>query len=304
MKKGHLIKSVDPGSIAEEMELEPGDVLLTIDGDEIEDIFDYEYKINSEEITLLVRKKNGEEWELDIVNEYQDLGITFENGLMSDYRSCRNKCIFCFIDQMPPGMRETLYFKDDDSRLSFLQGNYITLKNITIENNAAKLGQAVALHIEGDHILVQNCRLLGNQDTVYTGRAGSRIAFYDCYIEGTTDFIFGPSLAWFENCEIHSKADSYITAASSPAGQKYGYVFNTIPAMVLDAGHLQWFSPSILIYDIASSPGGTDFAYCKAHGIRADIYLGIPGKLYPKEAGTVIASGIYEHVLATETPSD
>ena len=81
-------------------------------------------------------------------------------------------------------------------------------------------------------------------------------------------------------------------------------MFNTIPAMVLDAGHLQWFSPSILIYDIASSPGGTDFAYCKAHGIRADIYLGIPGKLYPKEAGTVIASGIYEHVLATETPSD
>ena len=73
---------------------------------------------------------------------------------------------------------------------------------------------------------MQNCRLLGNQDTVYTGRAGSRIAFYDCYIEGTTDFIFGPSLAWFENCEIHSKADSYITAASSPAGQKYGYVFN------------------------------------------------------------------------------
>ena len=129
-QKGHLIKSVDPGSIAEEMELEPGDVLLTIDGDEIEDIFDYEYKINSEEITLLVRKKNGEEWELDIVNEYQDLGITFENGLMSDYRSCRNKCIFCFIDQMPPGMRETLYFKDDDSRLSFLQGNYITLTNM------------------------------------------------------------------------------------------------------------------------------------------------------------------------------
>ena len=131
MKKGHLIKSVDPGSIAEEMELEPGDVLLTIDGDEIEDIFDYEYKINSEEITLLVRKKNGEEWELDIVNEYQDLGITFENGLMSDYRSCRNKCIFCFIDQMPPGMRETLYFKDDDSRLSFLQGNYLTLTNMS-----------------------------------------------------------------------------------------------------------------------------------------------------------------------------
>lgn len=106
-----------------------------------------------------------------------------------------------------------------------IQGSYITLKDITIENNAAKLGQAVALHTEGDHILVQNCRLLGNQDTVYTGVGGTRVAFYDCYIEGTTDFIFGPSIAWFQNCEIHSKANSYITAASTPAGQKYGYVF-------------------------------------------------------------------------------
>lgn len=106
-----------------------------------------------------------------------------------------------------------------------VQGSYITLKDITIENNAAKLGQAVALHTEGDHILVQNCRLLGNQDTVYTGVGGTRVAFYDSYIEGTTDFIFGPSIAWFQNCEIHSKANSYITAASTPAGQKYGYVF-------------------------------------------------------------------------------
>ena len=106
-----------------------------------------------------------------------------------------------------------------------VQGSYITLKDITIENNAAKLGQAVTLHTEGDHILVQNCRLLGNQDTVYTGVGGTRVAFYNCYIEGTTDFIFGPSIAWFQNCEIHSKANSYITAASTPAGQKYGYVF-------------------------------------------------------------------------------
>ena len=106
-----------------------------------------------------------------------------------------------------------------------IEGSYITVKDITIENNAAKLGQAVALHTEGDHILVQNCKLLGNQDTVYTGVGGTRIAFYDCYIEGTTDFIFGPSTVWFENCEIHSKANSYITAASTPAGQKYGYIF-------------------------------------------------------------------------------
>ncbi len=79
---------------------------------------------------MTVRKADGEEWELDIENDYEDLGLTFENGLMSEYRSCSNKCIFCFIDQMPPGMRETLYFKDDDTRLSFLQGNYVTLTNL------------------------------------------------------------------------------------------------------------------------------------------------------------------------------
>lgn len=130
-ERGHIIKSVDPDSIAEQLELEPGDAVLSIDGKVLEDIFDYEYYINSESILMVVRKKNGEEWELEIENEYEDLGITFENGLMSEYRSCRNNCIFCFIDQMPPGMRETLYFKDDDSRLSFLQGNYVTLTNMS-----------------------------------------------------------------------------------------------------------------------------------------------------------------------------
>ncbi len=129
--KGHVIKSIDSGSIAEQLELEPGDAVLTIDGNEIEDIFDYEYYRNSESIVMVVRKSNGEEWELDIEHDYEDLGITFENGLMSEYRSCRNQCVFCFIDQMPPGMRETLYFKDDDSRLSFLQGNYVTLTNMS-----------------------------------------------------------------------------------------------------------------------------------------------------------------------------
>ncbi|WP_124066509.1 DUF512 domain-containing protein [Clostridium sp. E02] len=130
-KRGHIIKEVDLGSIAEELELEPGDIVLSIDGHELEDIFDYEYYVNSESILMLVRKKNGEEWELEIENQYEEIGLTFENGLMSDYRTCRNKCIFCFIDQMPPGMRDTLYFKDDDSRLSFLQGNYVTLTNMS-----------------------------------------------------------------------------------------------------------------------------------------------------------------------------
>lgn len=107
-----------------------------------------------------------------------------------------------------------------------VQGSYITFRNITIENNAAKLGQAVALHTEGDHLQFVNCRLLGNQDTVYTGVANTRVLFLNCYIEGTTDFIFGPSTAWFEQCTIHSKANSYVTAASTPANVTYGYVFD------------------------------------------------------------------------------
>ena len=107
-----------------------------------------------------------------------------------------------------------------------IEGNGITLKNITIENNSARLGQAVALHTEGDRLLFVNCRFLGHQDTVYTGTAGTRLLFDHCYIEGTTDFIFGPSTAWFEQCDIFCKANSYITAASTPQKSLYGYVFN------------------------------------------------------------------------------
>ena len=107
-----------------------------------------------------------------------------------------------------------------------IEGNDITLKNITIENNAARLGQAVALHTEGDRLKFINCRFLGNQDTVYTGMAGTRLYFLNCYIEGTTDFIFGPSTVWFEQCDIYCKANSYITAASTPQNVAYGYIFN------------------------------------------------------------------------------
>lgn len=129
--KKHIIENIVSGSIAEELELEIGDELISINGKEIEDVFDYHYLVNDEYLEVVVRKANGEEWELEIEKDYdEDLGIAFENGLMDNYKSCTNKCMFCFIDQMPPGMRETLYFKDDDSRLSFLQGNYVTLTNM------------------------------------------------------------------------------------------------------------------------------------------------------------------------------
>lgn len=133
--KGHKISMVYSDSIAMELGIEVGDYLLEVNGHKIGDVFDYRYYMKDEYVLVLIRKSNGEEWELEIEKDYDDdLGVEFENSLMSDYKSCSNKCIFCFIDQMPPGMRETLYFKDDDSRLSFLQGNYITLTNMKMED--------------------------------------------------------------------------------------------------------------------------------------------------------------------------
>ena len=131
-KHEHIVKSLMPGGIGEELGIEPGDKLLAINGNEIQDVFDYYYYEESEQPLLLIEKPDGEEWELEIEkDEDESLGIEFDQSLMDEYRSCRNKCMFCFIDQMPKGMRETLYFKDDDSRLSFLQGNYITLTNMS-----------------------------------------------------------------------------------------------------------------------------------------------------------------------------
>ena len=131
MKK-HRIERVEPGSIAEELEIKAGDLVLQINGQDIEDVFDYEFLCKDENVDLLVETAEGEPVLYEIEkDEDEDLGLDFGEGLMDDYRSCRNKCVFCFIDQMPPGMRETLYFKDDDARLSFLQGNYVTLTNMS-----------------------------------------------------------------------------------------------------------------------------------------------------------------------------
>lgn len=165
-EKGHLIKSVQPDSIAEEMEIEAGDRLLLINGEEAEDIFDYQYMIQDEYVEILIRKPSGEEWLLEIDKEYEeDLGVAFENGLMDEYRSCCNKCIFCFIDQMPKGMRETLYFKDDDSRLSFLQGNYVTLTNMSEKD----VERVIKYHLSPINVSFHTtnpelrCRMLNNR---------------------------------------------------------------------------------------------------------------------------------------------
>ncbi|MCI8992183.1 MAG: DUF512 domain-containing protein [Eubacterium sp.] len=182
MKK-HKIDFIEPGSIAEELGIETGDYLLTVNKEEIEDVFDYHFLINEEYVEVLVEKKNGEEWELEIEKEYEeDLGIGFQNGLMDAYRSCHNKCIFCFIDQMPPGMRDTLYFKDDDSRLSFLQGNYVTLTNLK-ETDVERI---ITYKLAPINISVQTmnprlrCKMLNNR---FAGEALALIKrFYDAGI--------------------------------------------------------------------------------------------------------------------------
>ena len=165
-EKGHVIGRVMPGSIAEELEIEAGDRLLTIDNTEIEDIFDYQFLVQDTYIEVLIEKPNGEQWLLEVDKDFdEDLGIEFENGLMDEYRSCHNKCIFCFVDQMPKGMRETLYFKDDDSRLSFLQGNYVTLTNMSEHD----IDRIIRYHLAPINISFQTmnpqlrCKMLNNR---------------------------------------------------------------------------------------------------------------------------------------------
>lgn len=182
-RRWHRIKEVLPESIGEEMEIEAGDILLAVNGEEIEDIFDYQFLIEDEYVVLLIQKANGEEWELEIDKDYdEDIGLVFENSLMDEYHSCRNKCMFCFIDQMPEGMRETLYFKDDDSRLSFLQGNYVTLTNMSDKD----VDRIIRYHLAPINISVHTtnpelrCKMLTNR---FAGEALKKIdRFYEAEI--------------------------------------------------------------------------------------------------------------------------
>ena len=164
--KVHVIQETEPGSIAEELGLEPGDAILEINGQPIEDVFDYRLMCQEEYLELLVRGADGDEAIFEVEkDDDEDLGIVFENGLMDDYRSCSNHCMFCFIDQMPPGMRETLYFKDDDSRLSFLQGNYVTLTNMSQED----IDRVIKYHLSPINVSFQamnpklRCKMLHNR---------------------------------------------------------------------------------------------------------------------------------------------
>jgi len=163
--------------------------------------------------TTVILLKEGTYYEKVVIPDYvRNLKIVGEN---------REKTIISYNDHARLNNMGTFR-----TYTLLIRGEDITLENITIENNAPMVGQAVALHTEGDRIILKNCRLLGNQDTLYTGREKGRLFFFNCYIEGTTDFIFGSSTAWFEQCDIHGKKNSYITAASTPADAAFGYIFN------------------------------------------------------------------------------
>lgn len=159
------IKYVEPGSIASEAGLESGDIILTINGKKVHDILEYRYLTAEYEVTVEVQKKNGDIEVITLENDYDDLGIDFEEGLIDEAQSCTNNCIFCFIDQLPKGMRETVYFKDDDTRLSFLQGNYVTLTNLSDE----EIDRLIEMRVSPINVSVHatepelRCKLLHNR---------------------------------------------------------------------------------------------------------------------------------------------
>ncbi|MHB8964311.1 MAG: DUF512 domain-containing protein [Saccharofermentanales bacterium] len=164
--KKHRIASVEENSIAHEAGIAAGDLLVSINGEPVVDVFDYRTRIAETDLTLMIEKKDGSATEIAIEkDEYEDLGLEFENVLMDREKSCRNKCVFCFIDQLPPNLRQTLYFKDDDLRLSFLTGNYVTLTNI----DDAELDRLIAYRLSPMNISVHTTnpalrvRMLGNK---------------------------------------------------------------------------------------------------------------------------------------------
>lgn len=168
---GVKISGVERHSPAAKAGLQVGETLLQIDSNEIEDVLDYRFYMTAERLTLLIQSPDGEKRRVRIrKGEYEDLGLDFETYLMDEQRSCRNKCVFCFIDQMPPGMRETLYFKDDDARMSFLYGNYITLTNLSEHD----IERTIRMKISPINISVHTtnpelrCRMMNNR---FAGKA-------------------------------------------------------------------------------------------------------------------------------------
>jgi len=171
------IISITPGSPAAKSKIAAGDVLLSINGHEIQDVLDYRFHAAERKLKLALRRKDKSFTVQIKKGEYEDLGLEFADGLMDKQRHCGNKCVFCFIDQLPPGLRESLYFKDDDARLGFLFGNYITLTNLT-QREAQRM---IEMRLSPVNISIHTmsptlrCRMMGNP------QAGESLAYLDMF---------------------------------------------------------------------------------------------------------------------------
>ncbi|MDF1616373.1 DUF512 domain-containing protein [Petrocella sp. FN5] len=171
----HEILGVVQGSIAGELGIKSGDKLISINGKKVQDALDYHLFVQDEFIDLMIYNlEHNEPWLYEIEkDEDEDLGLIFDNNLMDEYRSCRNKCVFCFIDQLPKGMRETLYFKDDDARLSFLQGNYITLTNMT----SREVDRIIEYHLSPINISIHTMNLELRQKMLKNKHSGKIVTY-------------------------------------------------------------------------------------------------------------------------------
>lgn len=175
-----IISGIQSGSIAEKKRICSGDRLIGINGNEINDVLDYRFYINETKLILSLETENGKSKLVMIKkDEFEDIGLEFETYLMDKQRSCKNKCIFCFIDQLPKGLRKSLYFKDDDSRLSFLFGNYITLTNLT-EKEAERI---IKMHISPVNISVQTMNPELRVKMMANPKAGESLKFLKLFAE-------------------------------------------------------------------------------------------------------------------------
>ena len=182
-----LIRNVSKGSPAEKAGIKPLDLLISLNGNYIVDVLDYRFYQNESQIEILIKRENGAEQVISVKKgEYDELGLEFDTYLMDKQHPCKNKCIFCFIDQLPKGMRESLYFKDDDSRMSFLFGNYITLTNLTEH----EIERIIKLHISPMNVSVHTTnpelrvKMMGNR---FAGQSLTVLSLGECFLQYAQD---------------------------------------------------------------------------------------------------------------------
>lgn len=218
------IKAVYENSIASELGLEAGDELLAINGEEVHDVLDYRYLVNDEVLTLRIKTRQGSVEEVELEKDaYDDLGLEFESGLMDKAMRCANACVFCFIDQLPKGMRDSLYFKDDDTRLSFFQGNYVTLTNLS----EAEIDRLIRLRVSPINISVHTMdpelrvKMLKNPNAAKLPEIMRRFAaagiVMNCQIVLCPGYNDGPALDYTLG-RLYSLRESIISVSVVPVG--------------------------------------------------------------------------------------